>query len=133
MERLSACIRRRAAQKGTLGQAIGRSKGGLTTTILALVYALGNLVRLSLWPGQRHDSTGVPDLIDGLTFEPLLGDNAFDNNAMRVALEERGARIREQDAAACQATGRIAAVYGAYALHPVAPAPRKGQTKAETR
>ena len=42
------------------------------------------------------------------------------------------ARLREQEAAACQATGRTAAVCGAYALHPVAPPPRKGQQKAET-
>jgi transposase len=58
---------------------------------LALVDALGNLVRFSLWPGQRPDSVGAPDLIDGLTFEALLADKAFDNNAMREVLEERGA------------------------------------------
>lgn len=78
-------------KRGTLNQAIGRSKGGLTTKILALVDALGNLVRFSLWPGQRHDSVGAPDLIGGLTFEALLGDKAFDNNSMREDLERRGA------------------------------------------
>jgi transposase len=58
---------------------------------LALVDALGNLVRFSLWPGQRHDSVGALDLLDGLTFAALLGDKAFDNNAMRDDLEKRGA------------------------------------------
>jgi hypothetical protein len=58
---------------------------------LVLVDALGNLVRFSLWPGQRHDSVGAPDLIDGLTFEALLGDKAFDNNGIRENLERRGA------------------------------------------
>ncbi len=58
---------------------------------MALVDASGNLVRFSLWPGQRHDSVGAPDLIDGLTFAALLGDKAFDNNAMRDELEQRGA------------------------------------------
>lgn len=58
---------------------------------MALVDALGNLVRFSLWPGQRHDSVGAPDLIDGLAFEALLGDKAFDNNALRDELEKRGA------------------------------------------
>jgi len=58
---------------------------------LALVDALGNLVRFSLWPGQRHDSVGVPDLIDDLAFEALLGDKAFDNNSIREDLERRGA------------------------------------------
>ena len=42
------------------------------------------------------------------------------------------ARLREQGAAACQATGRIAAVCGAYALRPVASPSRKGQKTAET-
>lgn len=34
---------------------------------------------------------GVPELIDGLTFEALLGDKAFDNNSLRDELEKRGA------------------------------------------
>jgi transposase len=58
---------------------------------LVLVDALGNLVRFSLWPGQRHDSVGALDLIDGLTFEALLGDKAFDNNSIRDDLDRRGA------------------------------------------
>jgi transposase len=33
---------------------------GLTTKIVALVDALGNLVRFVLLPGQRHDTIGVP-------------------------------------------------------------------------
>jgi putative transposase len=41
------------------------------------------------------------------------------------------ARLGEQEAAACQATGRTAAVCGAYALHPVALPSREGQKKAE--
>src|SRR5215831_10751413 len=41
------------AQKGTQNQAIGKSRGGLTTKIVALVDALGNLTRFVLLPGQR--------------------------------------------------------------------------------
>ena len=43
------------AQRGTEGQAIGRSKG-MTTKILALTDALGNLVRFVLLPGHRFDT-----------------------------------------------------------------------------
>jgi hypothetical protein len=68
------------AQKGDPEQAIGRSRGGLTTKILALVDALGNLVRFVLLPGQRHDTVGVPPLIEGLAFGALLGDKAFDTD-----------------------------------------------------
>ena len=47
---------------------------------MALIDALGNLVRFVLLPGQRHDSIGIEPLITGLDFEALIGDKAFDNN-----------------------------------------------------
>ena len=58
---------------------------------MALVDALGNLVRFTLLPGQRHDSVGVAPLIEDLDFDALLGDKAFDNNALRANLNDRGA------------------------------------------
>src|SRR3954468_5358322 len=50
-------------KRGTQSQAIGKSRGGLTTKILALTDALGNLVRFVLLPGQRYDTIGVAPLI----------------------------------------------------------------------
>ena len=58
---------------------------------MALVDALGNLIRFVLLPGQRHDSIGVEPLITGLDFEALIGDKAFDNNWLRAELKERDA------------------------------------------
>ena len=58
------------AKGGLQSQAIGRSKGGMTTKILALTDALGNLVRFVLLPGQRFDTVGVAPLIEGLTSAP---------------------------------------------------------------
>jgi transposase len=58
---------------------------------MALVDALGNLIRFVLLPGQRHDSIGVEPLIANLDFEALIGDKAFDNNWLRADLKERGA------------------------------------------
>jgi len=63
----------------------------LTTKIVALVDALGNLARFVLLPGQRHDSIGVEPLITGLDFDALIADKAFDNNALRAILNDRGA------------------------------------------
>jgi hypothetical protein len=57
---------------------------------LALVDALGNLVRFSLWPGQRHDSLGAPDLIDGLTFEALLGDKPLTTTLYKTSWRSAG-------------------------------------------
>jgi transposase len=58
---------------------------------VALVDALGNLVRFVLLPGQRHDSIGVEPLIKGVVFDALLGDKAFDIDWIRTELDDRGA------------------------------------------
>ena len=65
----------------------------MTTKILALTDALGNLVRFVLLPGQRFDTVGVPPLIEGLTFDALIADKAFDSNAIIADLDARGAKI----------------------------------------
>ena len=78
-------------KRGTQNQAIGKSRGGLTTKIVALADALGNLARFVLIPGQRHDSIGVEPLITGVDFDALIADKAFDNNALRASLDDRGA------------------------------------------
>jgi transposase len=65
----------------------------MTTKILALTDALGDLVRFQLMPGQRFDTVGVPPLIEGIDFGGLIADKAFDSNAIICDLNERGARI----------------------------------------
>jgi transposase len=42
-------------------------------------------------PGQRHDTIGVPPLIEGVAFGALLGDRAFDVDWLRAELDTRGA------------------------------------------
>ena len=62
----------------------------MTTKIVALADALGNLIRFVLLPGHRHDSLAVAPLLAGLSFGALLGDKAFDNDVLRLELEGRG-------------------------------------------
>ena len=50
----------------------------MTTKILALTDALGNLVRFVLLPGQRHDLKGVDELLQDIDLKALLADKAFD-------------------------------------------------------
>ncbi len=64
---------------------------GLTTKIVALVDALGNLARFTLLPGQRHDSVGVEPLISGVAIGALLADKAFNNDWLRAELDRRAA------------------------------------------
>src|SRR5881227_2553230 len=59
-------------------QAIGRSKGGLSTKIHALVDALGNPVAFLLTAGQAHDLQGADALLPQMRADTLLADKAFD-------------------------------------------------------
>ena len=65
----------------------------MTTKIVALADALGNLIDFGLLPGQRHDTVGVATLIDGIDFDGLIADKAFDVNWIIEELEQRGAEI----------------------------------------
>ena len=65
----------------------------MTTKILALTDALGNLVRFDLLPGHRYDTIGVPPLLEGIDFAALIADKAFDSNAIIADLNTRGAKI----------------------------------------
>ena len=65
----------------------------MTTKILALTDALGNLVRFELLPGHRFDTVGIEPLLDGVDFGGLIADKAFDSNAIIADLNERGAKI----------------------------------------
>lgn len=64
----------------------------MTTKILALTDALGNLVSSVLLPGQRFDTVGVQPLIERLAFDALIADKAFDSNAIIAELDARGAK-----------------------------------------
>ncbi len=65
----------------------------MTTKILALTDALGNLVRFVLLPGQRYDTVGLAPLIEGVEFGALIADKAFDANWIIAEMNTRGASI----------------------------------------
>jgi transposase len=67
-----------ALKKSGQNEAIGRSKGGLSTKIHALVDALGNPLAFMLTPGQAHDLEGADALLPQMVADTLLADKAFD-------------------------------------------------------
>ena len=77
-------------EKNGSSQAIGRSRGGLTTKIHVIVDALGNPVTVSLTPGQASDLSQAAPLLDEVEPEAFLADKAYDADALIEALEERG-------------------------------------------
>ena len=65
----------------------------MTTKIVALTDALGNLVRFVLLPGHRFDTAGVAPLIKDIEFGGLIADKAFDSNWIIADINERGAQV----------------------------------------
>ena len=71
---------------------MGRSRGGLTTKIHALVDANGLPIALELSEGQAHDGKSAKNLLARL--EPgqiLLADRAYDSDALRQNVASHGA------------------------------------------
>jgi transposase len=62
-------------------QAIGRSRGGLSTKIHTLVDALGNPIGFHLTGGEAHDLVGADALLPDMEADMLLADKAFDADA----------------------------------------------------
>jgi transposase len=73
-------------------QAIGRSRGGATTKIHALVDADGNPVRLVLSEGQEHDIKQAPDLLRDVRKAYVVADKAYDSDALRKQLRSQRCR-----------------------------------------
>jgi transposase len=71
---------------------MGRSRGGLTTKIHALVDALGRPILLKLTEGQAHDGRSAADIYGGIgAGQTLLADRAYDSDGLRDSLAARGA------------------------------------------
>lgn len=70
-------------------QALGRSKGGFTTKIHALVDGLGNPLRFVLTEGNRHDIVKAEDLIVGIKGANVIADKAYDSDRLREKIVEQ--------------------------------------------
>lgn len=74
-------------------QAMGRSRGGLTTKIHALVDGKGRPVHLLLSGGNVGDPTAAPELIKTLKAsgcKTLIADKGYDSDALRAMLLKWG-------------------------------------------
>ena len=71
---------------------MGRSRGGMSTKIHALVDAAGLPVRIALTPGQASDVHGADMLLNHLAAgSVLLGDKGYDADWIREKIEAQGA------------------------------------------
>jgi transposase len=76
---------------GQAAQALGRSRGGFSTKIHAVVDALGNPLDFVLTGGQRHDITQAPTLLQGLRCDYVIGDKGYDDDHLIRIIGEMGA------------------------------------------
>lgn len=73
------------------GQALGRSRGGLSTKIHLAARGLGCPVRFVLTAGQKGDAPQADVLIEGLPAEIFMADAAYDSDRLRHAIAAKGA------------------------------------------
>ena len=65
----------------------------MTTKILTLADALGDLVGFTLLPGHHFDTVGVATLIEGIDFDALIAETAFGIDGIAAELNVRGAKV----------------------------------------
>jgi len=71
---------------------MGRSRGGLTTKIHAVVDADGLPIALKLTPRQAHDGRSAEGMLESLSAgDILLADRGYDSDALRDQMAARGA------------------------------------------
>ncbi|WGR97522.1 IS5 family transposase [Bradyrhizobium sp. ISRA443] len=79
------------AKKGGEDQALGRSRGGLSTKIHMAVRGLGCPVRFTLTAGQKGDAPQAAALIEGLPAEVVIADTAYDADHLRKHIAAKNA------------------------------------------
>ena len=71
---------------------MGRSRGGNTTKIHAIVDRNGLPIALKLTAGQAHDGKAFETMMDDIgEGTVLLADRAYDSDAIRAKLSQQGA------------------------------------------
>lgn len=69
---------------------MGRSRGGFSTKVHAIVDAKGRPLHVTLTPGERHELIAAPELLDHARGDALVGDTGYDSNEFRAELKARG-------------------------------------------
>jgi transposase len=65
---------------------LGRSKGGFTTKIHAVVDALGNPLKFTITAGQRNDITQANSLLRNISNAYVIDDKGYNSKELRFQL-----------------------------------------------
>ena len=88
----TVCAHGSGRKRGAHQRALGRSRGGFTSKVHCLGDARGRPIAFHLTPGEAADCKAYDTLINLPEQAPdaLLADRAYDTDAIRADLKERG-------------------------------------------
>ena len=90
-EEASSVSCKKGERRRSWGTELSMSKGGPTTKIKVLCYALGNPVRIVIEEGQRHALHFGSALVEGISgVIIIIGDKGYDANAFVHKFENQG-------------------------------------------
>jgi len=70
---------------------LGRSRGGFSTKIHALVDAKGRPLHIEITPGQQHESTVAEAILgEHARGSKVLADTGYDSDAIRACVKQMG-------------------------------------------
>lgn len=78
-------------KRGAKNQALGRSRGGLSTKIHMLTDAAGRPVRFILTGGQAADCKQGISLLDGVDATHVIADKGYDSDEILAFVRDQGA------------------------------------------
>ena len=102
--------RRRDAKKGGAGETLGHSRGGLSTQLHLLHFAVeaeGRPVERIVVPGQAHDTTEAARLLADHRLHDGIADKGYDRNAPIRDIRSRGSVPVILARAGCTVTRRL--------------------------
>ena len=77
---------------GPAANAIGRSRGGFSTKLHAVVTLAGHPLEIQLTAGQQHEATVAEGLLDFVRGQYCLADGGYDADRILEAIHIRGLR-----------------------------------------
>ena len=69
---------------------MGRSRGGFSTKLHAVVDTKARPIHITLTAGQRHEMIAADELLAHARGKALIGDTGYDSNRFRQAIRDRG-------------------------------------------
>jgi transposase len=69
---------------------LGRSRGGFSTKIHAVVDTIGRPIHVAVTPGQQHEMITAPDLLVHARGKAIIADSAYDSNDFVRAVRGKG-------------------------------------------